>query len=451
MQGSRSSKRAKTSTTPTRSSPNRVLASVSAAEFLQESVSSQNDGGFQAQLVDNVAQFGFFNGGNTTIEYNALLHNFGLVMPEQKQRIIDMLHFVETMGCESLRTSFRSIMSCMSKAMEVHRHLGEERGVMQAEINKLYALVEAGEVEKRKAQISLDEQLVSMDCRDVGFLYLRDDDDKIEEEMRALRNTVGRLEDANTSLNEELVRVDSDVDARVEERVGIIRASMRDFETECMEKAAQLDGARVEVESLSQKVSDLQSANSAKLSKMHALQMPGGLFFDRVSQTAVGCPIFLASGAVISMRSLVDLWTQAPSMFEGEVHRAVLYGGSNTFVAPKEQVEFMFNMAQAVGVDEEMPLCFEYTMPPGGEWTKFALHDQVALASKLCKISRRKLVDPEDFVVVGAAGAMKVVFLLVDTRLSFHVQSLVGDAVSVMGGRARLSAGWNPFVGLEIQ
>jgi hypothetical protein len=296
-----------------------VLASVSAAEFLQESVSSQNDGGFQAQLVDNVAQFGFFNGGNTTIEYNALLHNFGLVMPEQKQRIIDMLHFVETMGCESLRTSFRSIMSCMSKAMEVHRHLGEERGVMQAEIDKLYALVEAGEVEKRKAQISLDEQLVSMDCRDVGFLYLRDDDDKIEEEMLALRNTVGRLEDANTSLNEELVRVDGDVDARVEERVGIIRASLRDFETECMEKAAQLDGARGEVESLSQKVSDLQSANSAKLSKMHALQMPGGLFFDRVSQTAVGCPIFLASGAVVSVRSLIDMWTQEP----GEVHRAV--------------------------------------------------------------------------------------------------------------------------------
>jgi hypothetical protein len=70
-------------------------------------------------------------------------------------------------------------------------------------------------------------------------------------------------------------------------------------------------------------------------------------------------------------------------------------------------VDFARALAMTLGLDAAMPLRFEYTKPPTGEWTGLAFYDQIAIASRLCKIHRRMCVDAGDFVVVGN-GTMKV-------------------------------------------
>jgi hypothetical protein len=416
------------------------LSSVSAASFLQESLGSQGDG-LQLQIADS----GFFNGGSTALEYNSLLHNFGVTNPEQKQRIVDVLQFIQTVGSDSLRQSFRSILECMATAVSVHRHDSDQMAKMRTEINRLYDLVDAGEVERRKTQVAMDERVFSMDIgRDLCFSYLREDGD---DEVQSLRDAVSRLELANTSLNDELIRVESEVETKVDEQVALVRATMHDFEAECGQKTAQLNAAQAEVAKLRQKESDMEASSASlqeKISGVVGLQSRGGLFFDKIALATVSCPIFLASGDVISMRTLIEMWMQAPNMFDGEVHRPVAYNGVNTFVAPREQVDFVFNVAKALGISAEIPMSCEYTKPPQGDWTKFALYDQVAMASRICKLYRRQMVEPSDFVVVGG-GEMKVIFSLKDGKLAFHVQSLVGEAVAIMEGRIMLSAGWNPF------
>jgi hypothetical protein len=144
------------------------------------------------------------------------------------------------------------------------------------------------------------------------------------------------------------------------------------------------------------------------------------------------------------MRTLIEMWMQAPNMFDGEVHRPVAYNGVTTFVAPREQVEFVFDVAKALGISSEIPMCCEYTKPPHGDWTKFALYDQVAMASKICMLYRRQSVESTDCLMVGE-GEMKVVFSLKNGKLAFHAQSLVGEAVAIMEGRIMHAAGWNPF------
>jgi hypothetical protein len=415
---------------------------VSAASFLQESVGSQGDG-LQLQIADSG-----FNGGNTALEYNSLLHNFGVTHPEQKQRIVDVLQFIQAVGSDSLRASFRSILECMAKAVCVHRHDADQMAKMKAELHRLYELVEAGEVEKRKSQVSMDERLIAMDLgRDLCFSYLREDETG-DEEVQSLRDTVSRLELANTSLNDELIRVEGEVESKVDEQVALVRATMRDYETECCQKTAQLNAAQAEVALLRQKESDMEASSASlreQVSGVVGLQSPGGLLFDKIALATVSCPIFLASGDVISMRTLIEMWMQAPpGMFDGEVHRLVAYNGVKTCVAPRGQVEFVFDVAKALGISSEIPMCCEYTKPPHGDWTKFALYDQVAMASKIRMLYRRQSVESTDCLMVGE-GEMKVVFSLKNGKLAFHAQSLVGEAVAIMEGRIMHAAGWNPF------
>ena len=440
MENKRSSKRSR-SASASPAKPTVALSSVSAASFLQESLGSQGDG-LQLQIADS----GFFNGGSTALEYNSLLHNFGVTNPEQKQRIVDVLQFIQTVGSDSLRQSFRSILECMATAVSVHRHDNDQMAKMRTEINRLYDLVDAGEVERRKTQVAMDERVFSMDIgRDLCFSYLREDGD---DEVQSLRDAVSRLELANTSLNDELIRVESEVETKVDEQVALVRATMHDFEAECGQKTAQLNAAQAEMAKLRQKESDME-ASSASLQEqvkgVVGLQSRGGLLFDKIALATVSCPIFLLSGDVISMRTLIEMWMQGPSPFDGEVHRPVVYSGATTFVAPREQVEFVFGVAEALGISVEFPMHCEYQKVRGvDEWTQFALYDQVAMASKICKLYRYQTVGPTDFVVVGG-GEMKIVFSLQDGHLGFHVQPLVGNATAIMEGRVILEKGWTPF------
>jgi hypothetical protein len=343
----------------------------------------------------------------------------------------------------------------MGQAVDVHGHLTAENGKLMMEIDRLHSIIQSKDLEKRQIIRSMDEQLISMErTKDIELSFLKDDDaDKGEN--RALMEKLSRLETDNAALNGELLAIDKDTELKIEERMAAVNASIKKFEKEIEEKIAELAAVKAESDSLKRKVAELEAnetVQTEQLSGIKALKSANGLMFDVTTQAPVACPIFLVSGAVISMKSLIEMWVQAPSVFDGEVHRMVKCPrtGVETFVAPKEQVDFISDLSNGIGVSTSLPLSFEYTKPPGGEWTAFSLYDQVALSSKVCKIYRRKMIEPRDFVMVNAT--MKVVFLLSDARnkLSFHVQSLVGDAVAIMQGRVKISSEWNPFPEMEL-
>jgi hypothetical protein len=44
-------------------------------------------------------------------------------------------------------------------------------------------------------------------------------------------------------------------------------------------------------------------------------------------------------------------------------------------------MEFVQKVAAATGMDMKLPLAFEYTKMPSGEWTAFGVYDQVIFFS----------------------------------------------------------------------
>jgi hypothetical protein len=438
QKGSPSTKRRRSSASPAKSRASAALSSVSAAAFLQESVGSQGD---DLQIAGG----GIFVGGRTGLELNSLLHNFGVQRPEHKQSIMDVLEFMDKLGSDGLRASFRAILGCMVSAVNAERNATEQMDKMEAEIKRLYAMWESSEMEKRRAEVSMDEQLASFgQGNGMELSFFQGEEDDAGESLGA---KVARLEEENLRLNNLLIERDDDVGSKVDDARAEYEEKTARLEKECEDTTAKVKAMEAEMALLRGKVSDMEVSNAGlrkQVSGVAALQQPGGIFFDEAAQTAVSCPILLATGAVISMWKLIDMWAQAPGRGDGEVHRAVLCNGVVTQVADQEQVELVLDVATTLGISSEIPMWCEYTKPPQGGWTKFAPYDQVALASRICKLYRQRTVGPKDFVVVGG-GEMKVVFALEDEKLAFHVQSLVGEANSIMQGRIMMSPGWNPF------
>lgn len=101
------------------------------------------------------------------------------------------------------------------------------------------------------------------------------------------------------------------------------------------------------------------------------------VFFDGVSP--VVCPVLLCTGHVASFRTVVDNWAAGPGRNNGEITRSLRcpVTSEQTCVSSKEEVEFALRVARGVGVDTDLPLVFEYTRIPGGDWVEFGFYDQV--------------------------------------------------------------------------
>ena len=380
------------------------------------------------------------------MELNSLLHNFGVQRPEHKQSIMDVLEFMDKLGSDGLRASFRAILGCMASAVNAERNANEQMDKMEAEVKRLYAMWESSEMEKRRAEVSMDEQLASFgQGNDLELSFFQGEEDDAGESLSA---KVARLEEENLRLNNLLIEREEDVGSKADDARAEYEEKTERLEKECEEKTARVKAMEAEMALLRQKVLDMEASSAglrARIVRVDALQKPGGIFFDEIARTAISCPILLASGDVISMQTLIEMWMQGPSIFDGEVHRPVVYNGVTTFVAPREQVEFVFGVAEALGISVEFPMHCEYQKVRGvDKWTQFALYDQVAMASKICKLFRYQTVGPTDFVLVGG-GEMKIVFSLQDGNLGFHVQPLVGHASVIMEGRVIMEKGWTPF------
>ena len=440
QKGSPSTKRRRSAaSSPAKSRASAALSSVSAAAFLQESVGSQGD---DLQIAGG----GVFAGGRTGLELNSLLHNFGVERAEHKQSIMDVLEFMDKLGSDGLRASFRAILGCMVSAVNAQRNATEQMDKMEAEVKRLYAMWESSEMEKRRAEVSMDEQLASFgQGNDLELSFFQGEEDDAGESLGA---KVARLEEENLRLNNLLIEREEDVGSKVDDTRAEYEEKTARLEKECEDTAAKVKAMEAEMALFRGKVSDMDASSAglrARIARVDGLQKPGGIFFDKIVQTAISCPILLASGDVISMRTLIEMWMQGPGVFDGEAHRPVMYNKEITFVAPREQAEVVFGVAKALGISVEFPMRCEYRKVPGVEqWTQFALYDQVAMASKMCKLYRYQTVGPTDFVLVGG-GEMKIVFSLQDGNLGFHVQPLVGHAAVIMEGRVIMEKGWTPF------
>ena len=370
-----------------------------------------------------------------------LLITFGVVQPHERQKLRDWLEFAHGLGCDGTKLSVETVVSCMNNAVDIYHQFRRRTELLQGEIARMQDEMGQRERDFIARGQSGDDALVAL-TREHELMVLN-----LEERFRAEAETAderhraseNRVETDLFNLTEELSRVQREHGVAMETVTAELKGLARSLEEQVAANAAL--------------VAENEGLRNA--ARVRTLTADGGVFFDRVSMAEAACPVFLGTGCVISMRTLVGMWVDGPGQFDGEIHRSVICPKTHeqTFVAAKEQLEFVRSVGVALGLDVAVPMRFEYTSPPDGSWTEFAFVDQIALASKTAKIYRRRAVGPGDFVLVGQ-GVMKVVFS-VDSgdshaRLSMYVQSLTGDATMVMQGRVVLAAGWNPFPNMDL-
>lgn len=398
-----------------------------------------------------------------------VLIRFGVTDPAQRRKLSDWLKFAHGLGCDGTRQSVETIVRCMNNAVDIYHQFQQRSEYMQLEINRMFDDNIRKDREKTALQTSKDDALAKM-LREHEVLVLtmqdqfKTDMDGAEDQHRV---TEQRLETDLINLNDELQQMQRDHTTAMEAAAAEVRTlTTRVVQLELENEALQLQGDNAALQEALTLMTAERDGMAERLQRIDALSSNRqGLLYDRIALDAASCPVFLGTGCVIGMRSLIRMWAQGPGLFDGEAHRAVTCPRTleQTFVAPRAQVDFVRDMAEAVGVDVAVPLRFEFTKPPRGEWTEFILHDQIALASRVCKIYRRRSIEAGDFVIAGL-GTLKVVFALGETlleipdedgtrfrpKLSFHVQSLMGDANAVMRGRVVVAADWNPFPYMDV-
>ena len=398
-----------------------------------------------------------------------VLIRFGVTDVRQRRKLSDWLKFAHGMGCDGTRQSVETIVRCMNNAVDIYHQFQQRTEYMQLELNRMFDDGARKDREKVTLQTTKDDALAQMSREhEVLVLTLQDqfktDVDVVEDRHRINEQ---RSETDLINLNDELLQMQRDHTtameaAGAEVRVLTTHVAQLELENEALHLQGNDEALREELRRMTAERDEM----AERLQRIDALRLSRqGLLYDRIALDAASCPVFLGTGCVMSMRSLVKMWAQGPGLFDGEAHRVITCPRTleQTFVAPRAQVDFVRDMAQAVGVDVAIPLCFQFTKPPRGEWTEFTFYDQIALASRVCKIYRRRSVEAGDFVIAGT-GTLKVVFALGETileipeddgnrfrpKLSFHVQSLTGDANAVMQGRVVMAVDWNPFPQMDV-
>ena len=415
---------------------------------------------------------------------NNLLITFGVVDAGQMVKLRDWLEFAHGLGCEGTKKSVETVVMCMSNAVEMYHQYIRRSEFLQEEINRLKSEAYVKDQERIASAHNSEDALADANRAHEVMVLNLEDKHKAEADSAYERHRLAeeKLETDLFNLHEELEKVRREHAAAMEAATADFRGTIRALEAQVREGATHMEQLAAENEALRLRTPSTEALQAelarvtaerdralGQLTRVRDLTTTSdvheGLFYDRIALDGATCPVFLGTGCVVSMRMLIGMWAQGPGQFDGEVHRAVICPKTReqTFVAPKAQVDFVRGVAEAIGIDVALPLRFEYTMPPRGGWVEFSFYDQIAIASKVCKIFRRRSVDAGDFVIVGFS-TMKMVFSLTEvlldipdddgirfhTRLSFHVQSLMGDANSIMQGRAVLTPGWNPFPNMEL-
>ena len=411
-----------------------------------------------------------------------LLISFGVMDLEQRVKFKGWLEFSHGMGCEGTRMGVERVVFCMGNAVEIYHKFQRQADFFQEEICRLKSEAFVRDQERITMAHNSDDALADANRAHEVMVLNLEDKHKAETESayERHRSAEEKLETDLFNLHEELSKVQREHAAAMEAATAEFRATIHGLEAQVREGVTRMEQLAAENEALRLQTPPMEALQAelarmtlerdnamGQLARVRDLTTSSGvhegLFYDRISFDGAACPVFLGTGCVVSMRSLIRMWAQGPGQFDGEPHRTVLCPKSReqTFVAPKAQAEFVRGVAEAIGMDVAVPLRFEYTMPPRGDWVEFSFYDQIAIASKVCKIFRRRSVDARDFVIVGN---MRIVFSLAEvvleipdedgnrfhTRLSFHVQSLQGDANSIMQGRVVLTPGWNPFPNMEL-
>ena len=353
--------------------------------------------------------------------------------------------------CEGLTFSVRNTTDAI--AGEVARCTNELRLEHSARFGELEAQLQAKteeadqlrqEKEAEVAKVSrLSEQVDSFSVNEASLR------NELEESVKAGRDKQGEIDrllvEVN-SLKEKVTAVESEnrllSSAADQDRTKISR--LEEEASKFAEKQDQYASLRETVEKTTQFVNAAQG-----------MCQQGGPFFNYVTGHPIECPVLCNSGSMVPFKALVETWAISDGYFDGSAMRTFSCANTNYFItsiAPRSHVELVHYISWTIGVSKKpLPCVIEYLVDT--QWVAIPLFDMLEVLSRVCRIYRRACVGPEDTCMLN--GQLVFTFVL---QIDDENQRTLMISVATHGtgltyeGRLRLTdSEWNPFPNMKFR
>lgn len=358
-----------------------------------------------ASLTSDILAVRPENGAMMSIsQLNVLLHNFGIEAPELKARLSSVFVFVFEQGVGGLFDSLNALITHMGYAVNQRLRFDQDRLYWTSENERLQGIVAQQYAEIVELRRIKEVETAEIDAKKGELDELIRQHAERADRLDGLDSAeISRLTDENSYLQGEVNRLD----AAVGEKNILIdgqKQTIAKGEAIIQEKTHEVDRVVSQCSSLESQVYELKKESKqiidreleimrvamaqANLEKNHAMnemvpvqkmKSKEGVFYDPVSFATAVCPVLLCTGCVLSYKTIIDMWAAGPGRNDGEITRSVkcAVSGMQTCVSSKLEMEFVQKVAAATGMNMKLPLVFEYTKMPSGEWTAFGVYDQV--------------------------------------------------------------------------
>lgn len=147
-------------------------------------------------------------------------------------------------------------------------------------------------------------------------------------------------------------------------------------------------------------------------------------FSDKIVGLPSICPVPTTSGYVDSFRNIILFWQSNPSDSEGKLNASFVCAmtGYSTSIASVEQIYLIRSIAADLHLPLQPPFLLQFR--DCDEWIELPFHEQLAMASMVCKIFRRRTVDPSVDHQIVMGGQFILTTTLKDSVMDFHLTPL---------------------------